>query len=233
MNRYIHLSDSQGRDAEIVFSGFPKKSAVRTVTADGAPTHTVRIVKAPVQSSYEALLHRYGKVEALSAALVDSDPELDPLLTGRIVKNSGKLYIDSDGKPAEKVQKREKLFAPDGTLREERACRETMANIMGKIPVRPSGKWLPKKELYKKLVFTRKYQLGHVNGLTFGFLYELAKELHERKSLILLAAGEKGNEPLVFQDGGKSYRAFLEGRIRGESYLLVLHLSDMELKALE
>ena len=32
-------------------------------------------------------------------------------------------------------------------------------------------------------------------------------------------------------DGGKPYRAFLEGRVKGDSYCLLLHLTDQELKA--
>jgi hypothetical protein len=33
-------------------------------------------------------------------------------------------------------------------------------------------------------------------------------------------------------DGGKPYRAFLEGRVKGEKYCLILHLTDQELKPL-
>jgi len=35
---------------------------------------------------------------------------------------------------------------------------------------------------------------------------------------------------LVFTDGGTQYRAFMEGRIHGEKYCLILHLSNLELK---
>jgi hypothetical protein len=80
-------------------------------------------------------------------------------------------------------------------------------------------------------VFSKKYQLSHVNGLTFDFLYQLSKELDEKKSLMLIGSGEKGVGPLVFQNGGKAYRAFLEGRINDNGYLLILHLSNLELKS--
>ena len=58
----------------------------------------------------------------------------------------------------------------------------------------------------------------------------MAKELHEKKVMMLLAAGAKGNEPLIFQENGRPYRAFLEGRIIDESYLLIMHISNLELK---
>jgi hypothetical protein len=58
----------------------------------------------------------------------------------------------------------------------------------------------------------------------------MAKELHEKESLMMLSGDAKGNEPLVFQDGGKTYRAFLEGRVKDNTYVLLLHLSNLELK---
>jgi hypothetical protein len=59
----------------------------------------------------------------------------------------------------------------------------------------------------------------------------MAKELHDKQSLMMVGGGPKGNEPLVFQDGGKTYRAFMEGRIKEKSYVLLLHLTNLELKA--
>ena len=52
------------------------------------------------------------------------------------------------------------------------------------------------------------------------FLFEMAKELETKDSMLMLAGRAKGNEPLVFQDGGKTYRAFLEGRTKDQSYIL-------------
>jgi len=69
-----------------------------------------------------------------------------------------------------------------------------------------------------------------VNGLTFDFLFDIASELHEKDSLMMVGAGPKGNEPLVFQDGGKTYRAFLEGRVKDKTYILLMHLTNLELK---
>lgn len=230
MARYINLADSKGRNAEIIFSGIPKRTKIKTVTPEGKATHTIRVLKGAASNSFEGLLKTFGHPENISTALLDKDPEIDFMLTGRYVKETSKLYIDSDLKPAYKVHKRERVIGPDGSVKEERDCKETLANIISQFPVRPSGKLFAKKEIYNKLVFSRKYQLSHVNGLTFDFLFEMAKELHEKQSLMMVSGGEKGNEPLVFQDGGKTYRAFLEGRVKGEEYLLLLHLSNLELK---
>jgi hypothetical protein len=91
---------------------------------------------------------------------------------------------------------------------------------------------MPRAKVYNKLVFDKKYQLKHVNGLTYDFLYEMAKELSDKDSLMMLGGGKSGKEPLVMNDGGKPYRAFLEGRVKGEKYCLILHLTDQELKPL-
>ena len=47
-----------------------------------------------------------------------------------------------------------------------------------------------------------------------------------------LGAGPKGRDPLIFQENGARYQAFLEGRIDGPRYKLLLHLSNLELRGL-
>lgn len=232
MSRKINLSDSKGRNAEVVFQSFGKIPLVKTVTSDGKPTQTIRVLKAAVENSYNNLVKKYGSDEGVAQALIKADPEFNPDLTGMFVNETSKVYINTDLKPVFKIEKKEAVHLPDGTLKEERTPKETFANIIAEFPIKPVGKFLPKKDVYNKFVFSKKYQIKHINGLTFDFLFEMAKELHENNALMMIAGGEKGNEPLVFQDGGKSYRAFLEGRIKGKSYLLLMHLSNLELKGI-
>ena len=103
-------------------------------------------------------------------------------------------------------------------------------DVATETPLRWSGKLLKKSEVWNRFVFAAKLQVRHINGLTYDFLYETARELEQKDSLLLVGAGPKANQPLVFQRGGTPYRGFLEGRTRGESYCLILHLSNMELK---
>ena len=79
-------------------------------------------------------------------------------------------------------------------------------------------------------MFRRTVQLCHGDGLSFDFLFEIAKELEKDNSVVLLGTGDKGSAPLVFQANGRGYRGFLEGKTEGKRYQLLLHLSDMELK---
>ncbi|HEY2909269.1 MAG TPA: hypothetical protein VGI99_03435, partial [Gemmataceae bacterium] len=84
---------------------------------------------------------------------------------------------------------------------------------------------------YNKFVMAAKMQLHHINGLTYDFLFGIAKELQAKNSLMLMGAGPKANQPIVLRRGSVPYRGFLEGRTNGDEYCLLLHLSNMELKA--
>lgn len=230
MSRYIRLADNKNRDAEIIFTNKSKKSAVKQVTADKKEVKTLRVLKGTAQNSFEGLQKKFINPEAIANAMLSGDPEIDLRMTGRFIGSTTQVYINKAFKPATRITKKEIVHAPDGSIKEERVPKELISNIVGEFPLKP-GKLFPKQEVYNKLVFAKKYQLHHINGLTFDFLFEIAKDLQDKNSLMMIGGGPKGNEPLVFQDGGRSYRAFLEGRVKGNSYVLLLHLSNLELKA--
>ena len=89
---------------------------------------------------------------------------------------------------------------------------------------------MPKDRIMRMFVFKKSYQVQHVNGLTFDFLYDMAKKLADANAMMLLGGGDKGVGPVVMSNGGTPYRAFLEGRVQGDSYALILRLTNMELK---
>jgi hypothetical protein len=166
----------------------------------------------------------------LAEELISNDPETDLELTGKFIEDVSRVYINVDEKPVFSVKKTEKIFSPSAELKEEREPKYNDSNITGESIVNWTGKLMPKDKIYNKLVFHKKYQLKHINGLTYDFLYDMAKQLADKDSLMMMGAGQSGKEPLVMSDGGKPYRAFLEGRIKGKKYCLILHLTDQELK---
>jgi hypothetical protein len=85
----------------------------------------------------------------------------------------------------------------------------------------------------RMFMFKKSYQVQHVNGLTYDFLFDMAKKLADADAMMLVGGGQKGIEPLVMANGGTSYRAFLEGRVNGDKYALILRLTNMELKSIE
>ncbi len=244
MIRYIKLANVNKRDAEVTFKSLNPKSAVTMGFANGDQVINRRVIKGTSSISTQALLSRYEDkpsegtdfkiqlAEKLTEDLIHADPEIDIELTGKFIDDVSRVYINEDQKPIFRINKVEKIFSPTAELKEERAPKYNESNVAGENIVNWTGKLMPKTKVYNKLVFSKKYQLKHVNGLTYDFLFEMAKELADKNALMMLGGGASGKEPLVMNDGGKPYRAFLEGRIKGEKYCLIMHLTDQELKPL-
>ena len=96
-------------------------------------------------------------------------------------------------------------------------AKAAVPNTATETPLKWSGRLMKKSEVFNRFVFQAKLQVAHVNGLTFDFLYAMAKDLDEKQSLMLVGrSGPKSTQPLIFQRGGVPYRGFLEaGRIHG------------------
>ena len=107
---------------------------------------------------------------------------------------------------------------------------DAASNVNGELPVRWSGRKIPVADAVRRFAFRRTVQLQHGDGLTYDFLLARATELEREQVVMLLGSGGKGTGPLLLQSNGRAYRGFLSGETRGESYRLLLHLSDMELK---
>jgi hypothetical protein len=228
--RKLRIANAQKRDAEIAFGGIVRKSSIHYTLPDGSLPLNIKILKTDLNRQYESLFNKYGSDEALSTALIEENPEIDIKKTGFFVNSVQKILIDENSNPVYKVSTIEQVYNTDGSLKEEKEFTTKNQNIVGDFPISWTGKQIPIEEAYNKFIFAKKYQLTHSNGLTFDFLYGMAKELSDKKVLMLLGAGPKGNEPLIFQENGRPYRAFLEGRINNESYLLIMHISNLELK---
>jgi hypothetical protein len=168
--------------------------------------------------------------------LIESDPELDQQLAGRLMRDATAVYLDpSAATPtiATEFKEVEVVYTPDGQEKERRARVFRTANVDTTAPLKIVRR-LPIKECLTKFVFRGMQQLAHTDGLTFDFLFGLAKSLQDSQSMALVGAGPKGAGPLVLRDGGTPFRAFLYGEVEGSGddarYRLLLLLSDQELK---
>jgi hypothetical protein len=224
----LHISNSTKRDATIVATSTPAKPAPAPAK-DGKPVTFKRYVAAGEGKLHAALAKSLGDV--YSQQLIESDPEIDFEMVGRVIGGTNTVLLDSDETPlycAPEVM--EIIYGPDGAEMERRTPVEVAPNVNEEVPVNWTGKLIPRADLVRKFAIKRTMQLRHVDGVTFDFLYAIAKELHEKDSVALLASGEGGKGPLVLQSNGSPYRGFLDGRIDGDKFLLLLHLSSMELK---
>jgi hypothetical protein len=227
----INICNSAGRDAMVTAVTVGAALKVRWCDDKGRQANSVRLLKAPIHKDVGALQAQFGELGQVSEALLEQDPEIDLEQTGRFLRETQRVYVGPDGQVVHRAEFWDVIRNPDGSERERRPRRILDANIAGELPLRWTGKFIPKEEACRKFVFSGKVQLQHINGLTYDFLFAMAKELEDKKSLMFLGAGPKANQPLVLRRGSSPYRGFLEGRTSGEKYLLVLHLSNLELKA--
>jgi hypothetical protein len=227
----LFIANSKGRDAQVLAESVRSPLRVRYLDAEGRQTTNFRVLKATVERDLDALAASHGSLEQVGQALVAGDPEIDIERVGTFLRDTARVYVDKQKKIVHRVQMFESVRNPDGTERARRPRVVPMPNVTKDSPLRWSGKLLPKKDVFNKFVIVAKMQIVHINGLTYDFLYEMAAELEKKNSLALMGAGPKANQPIIFRRGGSPYRGFLEGRTRGDKYCLLLHLSNLELKA--
>jgi hypothetical protein len=225
----INISNAKNRDATVALEAVRPKRDIHYIDEDHNMVINRRLLKTDVPHDLAALTKKDGDLEKLGKKLVEDDPEIDLEQFGKYLSETSRVYVSEKG-IIHSVEEFEVIYNPDGSVRERRPRKKELQNVNSDVPLKWTGKFIKKKDAVKKFVFATKKQLIHVNGLTYDFLYEMAKELNDKDSLMLLRGGEKGNQPLVLNRGGKPYNAFLEGRIDGDAYCLILHLSNMELK---
>ncbi|MEM6468899.1 MAG: hypothetical protein AAF802_04970 [Planctomycetota bacterium] len=226
----INIANSDSRDAVVATETVRSPMRVRWVDEKDRQASSVRVVKATVKSGFDALTEKHGGTADLITAMIESDPEIEFESAGKLLRDTSRVYTNPKHELIHKVAFWEIIRNPDGSQRERRPRKLADPNLAGASPLRWSGVYVDKAEACRKFVMSGKVQLRHINGLTYDFLFTMAKELEERGALMLLGAGPKSNQPLILRRGSTPYRGFLEGRTEGDRYCLLLHFSNMELK---
>lgn len=224
----IHLSNAMSRNAVVVASNLKVNHNI-IPAKDGKPVAFKRYIAAGEGTLHPDLVNRFG--ESYSAEIVENDSEVDIENVGRLIETTASVLIGSNGDPifcAPEVF--EVIFGVDGKEIERRMPVDVAPTVNEEIPLKWTGRLIPRVEMVRKFAVKRTLQIKHTDGVTFDFLFAIAKDLQEKDSVMLLASGSDGKGPLVLQTNGTPYRGFLEGRIAGEKFLLLLHLSNMELK---
>ena len=229
--RRLNIANAKKRDAQVGFESKSVKSEIKQVLKDGSSKRNIKILKATLSTDINELLRRYKDLNGLAEAIIKGDVEWDLETVGMMVDSTKKIYVNKDNQIVFNVKLLEVVKDTNGVEKIRRPYVIRDANIsVEKMPILWSGKLIPKKEAVKSFVFTKHYQIKHTNGITYDFLYSMAKELDEKKSLVFVGAGSKGNLPLILSTGGSPYRGFLEGRVNGDKYALILHLTNFELR---
>ena len=226
--RKIRIANQAGRDATVAYETLQSEAPPEMGLPNEA-VHFRRYLAAAPSGTDDALEEAHG--EDYAQALIDGDPDVDIEVAGRKVGPTDNVFLNSQGEvlyaPPEIV---EVILEPDGSEKERREPVDVLGNVNEALPIRWTKMRVKRGELVKRFAFRRTLQLRHVDGLSYDFLYNMAKELDEADEAVYVGGGDRGRDALVFQDNGSPYRGFLEGRINGASYQLLLHLSSLELK---
>lgn len=226
--RKIHLMNEASRDATIIIDTVKTKPGP-TMGVPGKKLAFRRYLAATDTGLHEALIAAHG--EAYAQALIDGDPEIDIEQVGKYINDTSPVFLSASGEVLHvSPNLTDVIFGPDGSERERKEAANTPGNVNDDTPVRWTGRKLPRSQAITRFAFRRTIGVKHVDGLTFDFLFAMAKQLHEEDAMVMLGGGAKGKEPLIFQENGTPYRGFLEGRVDGNRYKLLLHLSNLELR---
>ncbi|HUT34216.1 MAG TPA: hypothetical protein VNE39_12095 [Planctomycetota bacterium] len=229
MSRWIRIRDGRGRDARVRMEPARRRGRPKLQTLDGRAVDAARLIKAPMSRTYGVLRHRCPDDAELAELLIEEDPEIDFEATGRRAGPTDRVLLDPDGNVLYAAAEVEVICDRDGIERDRRLPADTPANVDGDAPLVWTGRMLPRSEAARRFAFSRALQLRHVDGLTYDFLFKMARGLDEADALVLVGAGPAGRDPVRLERNGVPHRGFLEGRVDGERYLLVLHLTNLEL----
>jgi len=168
----------------------------------------------------------------LAENILKDDVDVDIEYAGKFIGDIDRILFNSKNEILYSPPKiKEVLFNKDGKEIKKQDPKEIVPNVREDTPpLKWTGKFFKREDVLKKFVINKSIQLRHTDGLTFEFLYDMAKTLDDKKSLMFLGGGKSGKEPLIFQTNGSPYRGFLDGRINKNQYQLILRLSNMELK---
>jgi hypothetical protein len=227
----IHL-EWQGKSTRVTLQALPKATVKITPTSrtSSGQMQNFRVIN--------GLNPKAAKLPLTPAQIAEGDPELDTARAGQVLTSEmiSAAYYDpteEDPRPVAGFKLVDHVFDAAGQETGTRPNLVRRPNLNELAPIK-MGKRMPLEQALFSFVFKETRQIVHTDGLSYDFLYNLAKELHTKKEVAALGAGPKGNQALVLKEKGTALRGFLYGEIgtgaESDRYKLLLLLSDQELK---
>ena len=227
--RRIHIADHKGRESSVSFTSLRHQQNVAYFYEESPVKHT-RLLSDSKTTNIEQLSKTFK--DNLAEEIINNHVDLNMEIFGKQVSDTDVVLLDSKSQilySPPKVQ--EEIYNSKRELQKTQDPIEMEANVRDDTPpLRWTKNLLSREEAISKFIFKKSLQLFHNDGLTFEFLFNMAKELHEKKQMVLLGAGEKGTDPIILQSNGTPYRGFLDGYVDGNKYKLFIRLSNQELK---
>jgi len=174
--------------------------------------------------------------EDLLETFMERDEEVNLELTGKRIARTSTILLTSDEELCynfteyEIKKDRKGNVIPceqcDGVYCEHRIKNQIYGNVNSEeSPISWIKSYmLDKRDALRDWSFDRSYQIVHTNGLTYDFLYKIAEKLHKTNKVVFVAPIiDKKPEKLVIRTGQLPFYGWLEGRIEGDKYALILH----------
>ena len=224
----IYIANEKNRDANVKFVSLIKEDEP-LYNFKNKPVKSRKILINSNETSDESLKNKYK--DKIADKILKEDIDVDIEFAGKFIGDLDRIFLNAKSEILYSPPKiKDVFYNTKGEEIKKEDPKELMANIKNDSPpIKWTGKFFKREDVLKKFVITKSIQLKHVDGLTYEFLYDMAKTLDDKKSLVLLGGGN-GKDPLIFQTNGTPYRGFLDGRINKKQYQLILRLSNMELK---
>ena len=225
----IHIANEKKRDANVRFVSLIKESDPK-FAYKGKRIKNSRLLINSNETSEDSLIKKFKN--KLAQKILEEDVDLDIEYAGKYIGDIDRILFNSKNEILYTPPKiKEVVFNKEGKEIKKQNPKEIVPNVRDDTPpLKWTGKFFKREEILKKFVITKSIQLRHIDGLTFEFLYNMAKTLDNKKSLMFIGGGKSGKDPLIFQTNGNPYRGFIDGRIKKKQYQLILRLSNMELK---
>ncbi len=230
MKIHVAFGNIDAKNLELVPTHHPKKFFC--ISNEGKKAINKRFIIFDKKKQVEELLSE----DNLSKKLLEKDDDIDLEVAGKYVKSTSRISVGKKLEPVYNFSIYDIITRPDGS-KQERKHLKSLGNINMEIPVNITDELFDPKELLLKYIFRKSYYITHYDGATYKFLYDIAKKLFIEGKFAKVEAyhPESGKkDALILYDGGRKFpRAFVEGRVNGDSYSLILHISDQEIKLLK
>ena len=224
----FNLKDEEGRDASVAISSILHKKDYSKRSPEGETVFR-KYLQSTERCLFDSLSKDYGG--DLGQKLVEADPEVDVERVGRFVDETTTVFLADSGEILYAAPRIEEVrINPEGAVVNTREPVDHEANTQDETPVGALKKKFTKLEFAQSFLVARTLHLRHLDGLGYDWLHKWAKALADKGEVQMLAAGPKGNKPIRLQRNGTPHRAFLEGRVDGDKYKMLMHLSNMQLK---
>ncbi|MBM5788161.1 MAG: hypothetical protein FJ375_05530, partial [Pelagibacterales bacterium] len=196
----IYIANEKNRDANVKFVSLIKE-ADPLYNFKNKPIKSRKILINSNETSDESLKNKYK--DKIADKILKEDIDVDIEYAGKFIGDLDRIFLNAKSEILYSSPKiKDVFYNTKGEEIKKEDPKELIANIKNDSPpIKWTGKFFKREDVLKKFVITKSIQLKHVDGLTYEFLYDMAKTLDDKKSLVLLGAGN-GKDPLIFQTNG-------------------------------